>query len=333
MEDPDTMRTHPAEVDLVAFADGELDTIMETGVARHVGACRRCQDALNALGPPIETTPSVDNGVLLEGEPDLRLLFTGVATDDPVPGELWRLEWEGTGLLAMVLAEDGPDLLVAPVTFERPDEPVAVEVPAEDTPTGTSMFVWHRLAQPVPLGAFLAPVAALPVQYMEKRPEATAFGPNTVLLMADVSAALAHVAAVPELQPETAASVDLRTLLSGHATSALASATEIPMAVIQTFKRNLGRPNHEEAHRLAAFLGTPTANVLGSVRIPEALARVVQRPLHRIAIRLRAAAASVSEAVMRVTVAEAVMVTPARTTGGERDEEAWDELIRQYLDE
>lgn len=77
----------------------------------------------------------------------------------------------------------------------------------------------------------------------------------------------------------------------------------------------------DEASRLAAVLDLEPAQLRRAVHLPAALVHAVERPVHGLAIRARAAAASITEAAARLLVAEGVVATPARTTATERDVE------------
>lgn len=332
MEEPEAVDTHPADVDLVAYADGELTVAEASRVAEHLRGCSRCRTGIDNLLPPIEASGTTAE---VFGLPDdFPALFSRGAADDPVRGELWRLDWEGEEAIALVLEDGGDALVVAPATFEGPDDPVATEVLMDDSPVGAPLYLWHRLACTVPLGAFLGPVCTLPTIYLEAPAVAVSFGAASALLMAEVAASVAPLATAAVLDTTAPAdAVDLLALLDGHATSELAAATGIPMEVITGYRRRQRRPTPDEAARIAAHLHVPVTSVSGALPIPYGLARAVQRPVHRIAIRLRAIAEQVTEALMRVRVAEGVLASPARTTGAERDDAAWDELVAQYLHE
>jgi hypothetical protein len=333
MEESDPMKEHPLDLDLVAFTDGDLDPAGTAAIGSHVSGCGRCRSLLADLGPRIElgdmSPPRLDLPF------DLAQLFAGKATDDPCPGEIWRVEWDGAGFLVLVLGGGPEAFSVAPVTFEGPEDLVATEVPPADAPFEIPIYVWHRLSREVPLGVFLAPFGALPMGYLEAGPTAATFGSSTALLMADISTAVERLAdAVTfDLEPAPALAEALPALLKGHATSEIQKATGIALSIITGFKRGDRRATSEEAARLAEYLGVQVSAVSGVIRLPSALIRAVQRPIHRIAMRLSALRAGVSEMAMRILVAERAYALPARTSGADRDVSAWDEIVSQVLDE
>jgi transcriptional regulator with XRE-family HTH domain len=250
---------------------------------------------------------------------------------------VWRLAWDDAAVMGVVLDVAGTNVSVAPATFESPDDPVTVVVPAADWPIGADLHIWHRLATDVPLGVLLAPIGAVPDRYLAPGAEVDAvFGAATALMLADLvpeTERLAQAVTIAEPPPAVEA-VAFTELLADRATSEVAAATGIPMATITAFRRGRQRPTVDQASRLAAYLDVPVRVVSGRVSIPAALIEAVQRPAHRLSIRARAARQAISEAVARLLVAEEVVARPARTTGTvERDVDAWDELVRQHLHE
>jgi hypothetical protein len=135
--------------------------------------------------------------------------------------------------------------------------------------------------------------------------------------------------------PRTHAPIDIRALLLGRqlTPSAVQDATGVPAAVVNELARGRRTATADEAAVLAPVLGVTASELTQPVTLPDKLVAAIERPLHRAAIRLRAVAAQVSEAVMRYWVGAAVVAMPARTTVAERDVDAWDALVSQYLDE
>lgn len=332
MENSEVLTRHPEDVDLVAFADGLLDDLEARVVADHVAGCSQCAEAIADLDGPFD--PVSDVSVALPA--DLSSLFQDPA-GDPQPSELWRLEWDGAGLLAVVLVVEGETIMVAPVTFEEPNDPVATVVPAGDSPIDAPMYVWHRLTRQVPLGVFLAPAGELPMAYLAEEPAAGAFGEDTALLMADLAmtaGALAEAWTLTAAASTPEAGAPLPDLLRQHVPSEIKAATGIATAAVTELRRGDRSPTAEEAELLARYLGVPADTIRGQVPIPLPLAWAIERPIHRRHIQARAAANRVTELRMRRTVAEGVMPLAARTTGtAERDVAVWDELVRHYLDE
>lgn len=334
MENSKVLTRHPEDVDLVAFADGLLDDVEARVVADHVAGCSQCAEAIADLDGPFDPQVS-DVSVALPA--DLSSLFQDPA-GVPQPSELWRLEWEGAALLALVLVVESETITVAPVTFEEPNDPVATVVPAGDSPIDAPMFVWHRLARQVPLGVFLGSAGELPMAYLAEEPAAGAFGEDTALLMADLAMTAGALAEAWTLTADAAstpeAGAPLPDLLRHHVPSEIKAATGIAAAAVTELRRGDRSPTDEEAELLARYLGVPAGSIRGQVPIPLPLAWAIERPIHRRHIQARAAAGRVSELRMRRTVAEGVMPLAARTTGAaDRDVAVWDELVRHFLDE
>ena len=333
MDNPEVLARHPEDVDLVAFADGLLDDADTAAIAEHVASCAVCVAALADLDS-LEV-PVLDLDVAMPT--DLSMLFQD-PDGDPQQGELWRLEWDSNAMLALVLGAAGDTFTVAPVTFEEPTDSIAAVVPVEDSPVDAPMFVWHRLARQVPLGVFLAPAGQLPDAYLEYEPAATSFAEDTARLMVDLAMTTGALAEAWTLVAEAAepgeAAAGLPDLLQNLVPSEIKAATGIPTVAVTELRRGDRSATDEEAELLASYLGMPVDDVRGRPSIPVMLARAIERPIHRAHIKSRAVAEHVTEMVMRGTVAEGVMPIAARTTAGvERDVDAWDELVRHYLNE
>lgn len=333
----DAVTEHPADVDLVAYADGELVDAEAQAIRSHVAACGRCAKVLDDLEPEIEPRSGDEASAPVPMPFALRELFSGAATADPAPLELWRAEWAGVALLVLVLEESEGQYRIIPATFEEPSTPVTAELPAAATSLGAALYLWYRLERSVPLGAFLAPVASISADALPERVEVAGTDAATVLHMTQLMAAvdvLTGADAPLRKGARAAPAATVEAVLRPFRPSVLASTTSLPLTSITALKRGDRQPTREEAELLAAVVGVTAEELSGPVSLPEALIRVVQRPVHRTSIRLRAAALQLSEAVMRLRVAESVAVLPARTArGAARDLQVWDELVQQYLDE
>lgn len=327
------MPRHPADVDIVAFADGDLDEVSARAVARHVDGCNRCSGLLESLLPTLDVEMSTAPAV---GSVDLSPVFGNPPYADPAVGNVWRAEWDTTGLVVLVIGLAATGYTAVPLTFERPTDPVSYEIPAGASPVGVPLHAWPALSGELPLGVFLTPVGNVPGDYVDVPLTTMSFGTATAMQMAELIAAVTALATAPGIETTGdagAAVAPLADLLRAHPTSALNTATGIPLEVITGYKRGARTPTADEAERLAGFLGVPAASLTVPVELPTALLRAVQRPIHRPRIRQLARDRSVPEVVMRRRVAEDVLPMAARTTAGDRDLAAWDELVSQYLHE
>jgi transcriptional regulator with XRE-family HTH domain len=271
---------------------------------------------------------------------EVGILPAGEVHAEPAVNELWLLDWDSKGLLAAVLTADDARLVIAPVTAEAPEEADdAVVVPASSSPASVELHIWGGLRREVPLGVFLRPAGRVSTEAISQARSMPAPGTRSWaagMQRAELVAAvdtLSHASWIPDVT-EAVAAVRLADLMRDRRLrpAALAEVSGVPVAAITELLREQRRATADEVERLAAALQVEPADVRRPVGVPAALVHAVERPIHRVGIRVRAAAAGVSEAAARVMVAEAVIATPARTTSGERDVETWDQLIRHYLD-
>lgn len=326
------MSGHPADVDLVGFADDELEEATARAVGRHVRGCARCRDLLGRLLPPLAS--ATDETPRAVPRP-LSVAFDTPSDRDPDVGELWRAEWDSAALLVLITGRVDDAYTAVPVTFEEPPDPVAYEIPSDASPVGAALHAWPVAAAELPLGVFLAHMGAVPLAHADPPIRAAPFGAATGLLLAEIIADIAALASARAFDStaDDHGQSPLPDLLRDHRTSAISQATGIPLEVVTGYKRAERTPTPAEAERLGDFLGLPAASLAGRAALPAPLLRAVQRPVHRPRIRVLAAEHAVPEAVMRTRVAEEVLPMAARTTRGERDVAAWDELVSQYLDE
>lgn len=324
---------HPADVDLVAFADGELVGQAADEVRHHVAGCPDCSETLRDLDDPIEGDITDVVGELPEG---IASLYSTEAWRDPQPEEIWHLEWDSDAALAVVLSAGDDGLEVAPVTAEGPGDAATVVVPAAESPLGVALFVWLGLRRPVPLGVFSRPGGSVRID--QDAPAAASAGPltpDTAMLRAELAGVVDRFSAAAWApSPAMAAgAVSLSQLLRDRNLKAteLARAAGLQPADITALARGVREMSADEASRLAAALNVTPDTLRRPAVIPPALIRAVERPLHRLTIRLRALGENIGEAAMRLQVAHGVLAMPARTSAADRDAQTWDELVRHYL--
>lgn len=333
---------HPLDAELVGYADDLLADPDRERVARHVVGCGRCQRVLDELGPGWSEgdVDAVVASVAVDIPGDkLATLPTLEVEGEPATGQLWLLEWAGSALLAAVLDAAGTRFLVAPATAEVPDSAEAgIPVAPAESPTGAALHLWGSLRRDVPLGVFLRPVGRLPATVVAQAASMSPVPPSSwtsALQSAELVAAigvLANSTWVPEPELEaTASPIAELVRAKGLRPQALAEQSGVPVAVITEIVRERRAATLDEASRLAAVLDVEPAQLRRPIHLPAALVHAVERPVHRLAIRARAAAASITEAAARLLVAQAVVATPARTTATERDVETWDQLVRHHL--
>lgn len=327
---------HPLDVELVAYADGELEESKAVVVAAHVSGCDRCSSILRNLSDPVAGDIHVDE-VDFDVTQNLPSLFATEVVGEPSVGELWHLEWGDAALVALVLDADVDRYLVAAVTAEAPAEPgPTIEIP--ETANRLTLYVWPALRRTVPLGVFNRPVGdQVPTDVVTAaltRGFESASDWSTATRLADLLARLDQLSEatwIPVVAEEPVILGDL-VRARGLRPSALAQLSGVPAGAITELVRGVRQATPDEAARLAATLDVPAVDLGQPVSIPRALARAIDRPVHRAAIRLRALHARVTEAAARLDLAETVLAMPARTAHAERDVDAWDQLVRHQLD-
>ena len=121
---------HATELGLVLYATGELEKDEAVTVAEHLAACKLCATRLNeaadegqlpgrdeivTLASQLATEfrseliiPTAVHSALIAPRPDVA----------PLPGQLWRLAWGETALLATILEIGETHVEVVPVTFD-----------------------------------------------------------------------------------------------------------------------------------------------------------------------------------------------------------------------
>lgn len=325
---------HPLDVDLVAFADGELAPDAGALIESHLGTCARCREVVAALDAPMG---DFDLEVLSDLSPALTSVFSAEPEREPEPGDLWHVEWDDAAMFVAVLDLDDDGVVAVPLSFEAVDDDPAVVIAAEESPLDTSLYAWVTLERVLPLGVFsrlagvLPPGALVPERRAAAASRKSWSGAITLADLAFAADRLADAAWTPQLAaplPSLAELVEAR----GLRPSGVSAATGIPAGQLTSLLRGQREPTDTEADRLAHVLQADVSVIKRPLAIPRELVRAIERPIHRAKIRARAAASAVSEAVARRQLASAVMAMPARTSHAERDVEAWDELVRHQLD-
>lgn len=326
---------HPLEVDLVAYVDGELDPLSAKRVATHVEGCSSCAHLIRDLEPPIADINVAEIDVVdLSAYADL---LDGPAATEPHTGEVWSLEWEHLGLLVAVLS-DGPTYRVCPLSAETPEPttdttPVLVSSRDRQVP----LHLWFSVTADVGLGVF-SRLAGRLTDDTRAVPKAQSDAGSQTWVAA--LHGLAYRCALEAFETaqwvsdhDGAEVVSLDTLMRNQSIrpTSLAQQTGIPPSSVTELVRGRRTPSDDEAQRLASVLGVTPEALRAPVQVPSALQHAIERPVHRDAIRSRAAQAGVTEPAERQQLAEVLLQTAARTTTSERDVEAWDQLLRHQL--
>ena len=147
----DSSNIHPLLTELSDYLDG---TAREGDLARirdHLESCRECRvilqhasDSARVDLPGIaEWSAQLDSG-----------LVTALRSEAPEPkaGQLWRLRWDDTSVLSVVLRVKGEDVIVAPVGLDEwMADDYSIVVSPDWSPLGIAFAIWVGLEAVVPL--------------------------------------------------------------------------------------------------------------------------------------------------------------------------------------
>lgn len=330
---------HPTMLDIVDFHDGDLDSATSDALATHISWCQACSILEAGISERFETIePDLPEPFDLPSE--LVHLLGSVPAERPVPGELWLLDWEGERLLGVVQGRGDRPLMwtVAPATIEDDDELTGstAAIGEEVSPIGLPIRIWAQAAVAVEQGVFLHRAGTLPDAEApvgdDGQPGERSW--DAAAILADLGRTLDTLGTAHWIPTSDAVVVDVGELMASQRLrpTDVEAATGIPASRVREIARGVVEPSPTEAPLLADLLGTDPDAVRSTPEPPLALIDAVSSPMRRPAIRLRAMRDGVSEAVARWSATVGVMAMPARTSGVERDADAWDDLLEQYLD-
>lgn len=144
--------SHPSDLELSGFLDGRLEAAAAAGVQQHLDACLACRAH---IGEPqaVEATDPDDTALagLVEASPQLdEQIVAALATPREVertPGQLWRLEWRGHTVLAVLLdhADEGGRLVAPATTDPEWGDQYTVVVAQDRSPLAVELAVWAAL--------------------------------------------------------------------------------------------------------------------------------------------------------------------------------------------
>lgn len=100
---------HPTDRTLAALIDGRLNPIAAAEVRQHVDGCARCQLRIGAAGEGLRPAAP------LEAVPAPLPLLAPAAAALPEPGDVWRLAWDDTAVIALVVSADTARIAVDPL--------------------------------------------------------------------------------------------------------------------------------------------------------------------------------------------------------------------------
>jgi plasmid maintenance system antidote protein VapI len=345
---------HPSDLELVAWADGDLAGAETSLIGAHVDRCPVCRSLIAGLQPPIPHPafrPAVPKMEVLPRSL-MEVLAAGAVTD-PGAGQLWQLEWNGRGAVGLIVGLDADTVRVVPAE----DDPYlgdawALLLDEVDSPIGLSFVLWTALAVSVPvrvlnvlLGVVPEPVMArvqdaLAAQTPNRSGAANGIGApiSSVLderaqLVETIKRRFAELAAATWLPATVGEPAKIGELLqaAGLQATQVADHLGLPPKEVLKLVRNQRPLSPEEAVRLAELLGVAPSTLATTLSIPAELVAALDRPHRRAQLRALAEAAGTTEAAFRRAEALAILPMAARRAGAPEAEPDWEQLVEDRL--
>lgn len=315
---------HPTDRTLAALVDGRLGSDDAAAAREHVTGCARCQLRTGAAGGAVLPVQRPDIG-RRDVEPVPVPLVDVSAAHVPVPGDIWRLAWDSTVMLAVIWRVDADRVAVLPVVETADADDWCVLLDRGTTGGLGGLAVSVALETTVPWAALDARVGQLTDTHgLAELRSAFRTGATTTAArgepvhsplderlvgldeVAERLAELANAAWAPPVAASAAAAValDFDTLLQ--------AGLPVPRALaISTRGAAL---TDEEADAIEAATGVRPA----AQPIDEDLRRKIDQPRRKAAIRARARANRRTEAAERLAIARdaAPALAAARGTRG-----------------
>jgi hypothetical protein len=270
-------------------------------------------------------------------------------SQDPLPGDLWRVAWDTTTLLVLVVGLNESEPAVAPISLDPPagDERTMV-LPADSHILGVPAAAWVGLTHTVPLRVFDARLGRIQPHFLatarsilgdgepSEQGEVATGEPITspfsqqAGVRADLEDGLERLVAATWAPPKTTPTQSIPDLLTGRAD-------------LEDLQQALGAtPGHawqlwcgeraiepDEAETLGQRFGVSADALLATASLPGDLVAELDRPAWRPELRIRKAALHLDDRRVRLEAAYGCLV-PARTTGAGPGQ--WIQLLRQYFD-
>jgi plasmid maintenance system antidote protein VapI len=344
---------HPSDLELVAWADGDLAGAESSVIGAHMDTCPACRGLIAGLQPPLAPPafrPAAPTTEVLPGSL-IEVLAAGCVAD-PDAGQLWRFEWDGRGAVGLIVGLDADTLLVVPAEDDpHLGDDWALLLDEADSPIGLSFVLWTGLAVSLPLRVVNVLLGVVPEPVMTGVQDAlgaraanrlgAADGIGAISSVLDERAQLvegikrrfAELAAatwLPAAAGEPARIGDLLQAAGLQATQ-VADHLGLPPREVLKLVRNQRPLSPEEAVRLAELLGVAPSTLGATVSIPAELVAALDRPHRRAQLRALAEAARTSEAAFRRAEALAILPMAARRTGAPGAGPDWEQLVEDRL--
>ena len=323
----------------------------DASVGIHIANCERCRIRQRSTTTPPVPVPPVEVSLPAAHAPE-RLVeaMRGLPhfEDAPAPGQMWRLEFDGTAAPAVV-AEVTEEALVVWAVGEDIEFADAATVLVDDSLLGIGLGVWTSLEFAVPRFtaerrlADLEPatfdeLVSVRDRMLHNEPPIGAGAAFTSdldprLAYRDQLAApfTAFTQLAQDLVSNQASRRSLRPLLdeAGLRPAALSELGFAPDE-LQALSRDQLWLDDEEVVRIAIAAEQPTEYVVAHTPQPPLdLVVALHRPQHRTQVARDAAKRSIPEVVARREATRGVWAQQRRTTG--RGEPDWDAAIDSYF--
>jgi hypothetical protein len=344
---------HPLLSQLASFVDGALGQDDRASVQEHIDGCRECRLRVQRAAGPV-AVPAValpTDGPRVDA--DLSKLLW-LEPPDPAPGQLWRLRWDDTTAVGVVLRVEGDDVIVTPVGLDEwMADDYAVVVGPEWSPLHIGMSVWVALEAVVPLlvldvylgeADFLDQIVAVRQAYRQGRAVADTIvvGPPVIdetderaqyrrqLALAFASLADAEWVDVATPGRDGRSLVDL---MRGADPRMVAQALDLDIRSTLVVMSGERVPTSQEAELIAELLATDVDEVLAAApAVPPELAHELSHPRHRRAIERRGRAAGHGESDERRQALRDLLPVAARRAGDPEAPLDWRRLVDDYLE-
>ena len=328
---------HPSDAQLAQWLDGDAPDDDAVTVSSHVETCDECQRVARVLRE-IGTLTPVDAERLLAIPSAVAKAFRSPSLPDPESGQLWHLEWNGEGVLALLVEVRDSEAVVAPATVERAKRDAKCVV-IEDgrSPLGMETNVWMGLKTSVPLGvlsvcfgtvsgdphADVADDEAVIASVHDIRAQYRAELASRLWRIADAETIALHGWNVRDLPQR----LRERSILP----RVVAEQLDMPLNEVTLLTRGHARISDQQLRRLSQLLGVEEDDLIAPPSAEQSrVLTAVQQPRRRDAVRRRAHRLGVGEGMARADVADRVLAAAARTAGNDRDVE---QLIDDVLAE
>ncbi|MFZ6005791.1 MAG: hypothetical protein ACOYXM_17850 [Actinomycetota bacterium] len=321
---------HPTDRNLAALVDGRLNADQAAHVRDHVQACQRCQLRLGLAageGLPVAVPSGGAVGVPVVEES---------SSDMPAQGDIWRLSWETTTVLAVIWVVGADRVSVLPVADTADADDWTAVLDRTSTSGLGNLAVSVALETAVPWAVLDARVGDIrDIESLRSLRAAFRAGLTTDTPRGDpvrsaLDDRLVGLGELAELLMELANAVWAPVVTATQAgTPSFDELADAGIAVNRALAISRGTtPTDDEADLIEAATGTRP----GSRPVDEQLRRAIDRPRRKAAIRARARANRRSEAAERLSLARDAQPELAAARGTQGAPPDYDLILDRLLD-